>query len=84
MVYEYSVEIDKYSATSLVNCLKNLENEIPDFDEWRFIINSGGIDYGIYLNFNLRDKEIEISNQPRGEGNDYLDDVIDALSEDEE
>lgn len=84
MVYEYSVEIDKYSATSLVDCLKNLEKEIPDFDEWRFIINGGGIDYGIYLNFNLRDKEIEICNQPRGEGNDYLDDVIDALSEDEE
>ncbi len=77
----FSVEIDKYSATSLTWCLRKLENNIPNFDEWRFFVNAGGIDYGIYLNIDTDKQEIEICNQPKGEGNDYLDDVIACLKE---
>ena len=81
----FSIEVDKYSATSLVYCLNELQNNISDFDEWRIVINAGGIDYGIYLNINTDRQKIEISNQPNGDGSDSLYDVIEYLeSENEE
>lgn len=80
----FSVEVDRYSAASLVYCLNELQNNI-DPDEWRIFINAGGIDYGIYLNINTDRKEIEICNQPDGDGSDSLHDVIEYLeSENEE
>lgn len=81
----FSVEVDRYSATSLVYCLNKLQKNIYDMDEWRIVINAGGINYGIYLNINTDRQEIEISNQPNGDGSDSLDDVIEYLeSENEE
>lgn len=80
----FSVEVDRYSATSLVYCLNELQNNIYDPDEWRIVINAGGIDYGIYLNINTDRKEIEISNQPDGEGSDFLCDVIEYLENENE
>ena len=82
----YSIEIDKYNPTALTHCLRKLENAIPDYEyDWRIVINAGGIDYGIYLNININEKEIEICNQPRhGEGDDYLDDVLELFEEEEE
>lgn len=80
----YSIEIDKYNPTALTYCLKKLENAIPDYEyDWRIVINAGGIDYGIYLNINISEKEIEICNQPKGEGDDYLDDVLELFEEEE-
>lgn len=83
MKNNYSVEVDRYGE-ALVWCLKKLTNNIPDLENWRFSANAGGIDYGIYLNINIEEKEIEISNQPRGEGNDYLDDVLQCFEEEDE
>ena len=82
----FSVEVDKYDATALTHSLNALEEGIPDFAwGWRIFANGGGIDYGIFLNFNINEKEIEICNQPRdGEGNDMLEDVFDALGNEEE
>ena len=76
----FSVEVYRYGE-ALAWCLKKLTNNIPDLDDWRFSVNAGGIDYGIYLNIDTDEKEIEICNQPRGEGSDYLDDVIACLEE---
>lgn len=76
----YSIEIDKYNPTALTYCLRKLENAIPDYEyDWRIVINAGGIDYGIYLNIDISEKEIEICNQPKGEGDDYLDDVLELF-----
>ena len=83
-MYDYSVEIDKYNPEALIHCLQKLQYGIPDFSEWRFTINAGGIDYGIYLNFDIENKEIEICNQPQGRGEDYLDDVLELFEEEEE
>lgn len=81
----YSIEIDKYNPTALTHCLRELENAIPDYEyDWRIVINAGGIDYGIYLNININEKEIEICNQPKGEGDDYLDDVLELFKEEED
>lgn len=81
----YSIEIDKYNPTALTHCLKKLENAIPDYEyDWRIVINAGGIDCGIYLNINISEKEIEICNQPEGEGDDYLDDVIEYFEDEDE
>ena len=81
----FSIEVDRYSAASLVYCLNKLQNNIYNPDEWRIIINAGGIDCGIYLNINTDREEIEISNQPDGDRSDSLHDVIEYLeSENEE
>ena len=78
----FSVEIDR-SPVSVAHCLRRLEEAIPDFDyDWEVTVNSGGIDYGVYFNIDINKKEIEINNQPVGDGDDYLDDVI-ACFEDE-
>lgn len=76
----FSVNVDRYGE-ALVWCLRKLTNNIPNLDDWRFSVNAGGIDYGIYLNIYTDKEEIEICNQPKGEGNDYLDDVIAYLEE---
>lgn len=81
----FSVEVDKYNPTALTYCLKKLENEIPDYEyDWRILINAGGIDYGIYLNVDVIGKTITICNQPEGDGDDYLDDIIEYFAESEE
>lgn len=76
----YSVDINR-SVDSVAYCLNMLNSEVDMWD-WRISINAGGIDYGIYFNFDLEDKELEISNQPfyKTETVD-LEDVIDAINE---
>lgn len=79
----YSVDINR-SVDSVAYCLNRLNNEVDMWD-WRISINAGGIEYGIYLNFDLEDKELEISNQPfYGIETTDLDEVIDAINENEE
>jgi hypothetical protein len=76
----YSVEINR-SVDSVAYCLNMLNNEV-DLWDWRISINAGGIDYGIYFNFDLEDKELEISNQPYYKvETSYLEEVIDAINE---
>ena len=78
----YSVEIDN-NPTALMHTLKKMEEGIPDFDwDWRLIVNSGGIDYGVYLNVDIDRREIEICNQPRhGDGEDTLDDILENFED---
>lgn len=76
----YSVEINR-SVDSVAYCLNMLNSEV-DLWDWRISINAGGIDYGVYFNFDLEDKELEISNQPfYGTETVYLEEVIDAINE---
>lgn len=81
----YTVDIER-SIDSLTNCLKRVNNGIEDIWEWRVSINAGGIDDGIFFNFNVKEKELEICNQP-GYGYDdsyYLDEIIDIINENTE
>lgn len=78
----YSVEIDR-SIDALTHCMNKVNSNIDPWD-WRISINGGGIDYGIYFNFNLERKELEISNQPRYDESFYLDDIIDMINGEEE
>ena len=81
----YSVEVDKYNPTALIYCLQKLANGIPDFDwDWRVYVNAGGIDYGIYLNVDIARKEITICNQPNGNGDNTIDDILAEFEEEEE
>lgn len=80
----FTVEVDKYNPVALIHCLKRFENAINDFEyDWRIYINAGGIDYGIYLNIDTEQKEIEISNgstiHTDLDRDNYLDDVIDYI-----
>ena len=80
----YSVKIDRYNVFELVNALKRLADEIEDFEyDWYTYINSGGIDYGIFLNINIDKKEVAICNQAnyRNEAYDTIDDVIRAVKD---
>lgn len=78
----YSVEIDR-SIDSLAHCMNKVNKNIDSWD-WTVEINAGGINYGIYFNFDLDRKELEICNQPRYDDSYYLDDIIDMINEDEE
>ena len=49
-------------------------------------INAGGIDYGIYFNFDIDKKELEICNQPSLDADDSLNlnEIIEIINEYEE
>ena len=82
MKHRFSVEVDKYNPVALAYCLNRLQEEIPYFEiDWGIKINAGGIDYGTYMNIDIANMEIELSNQPDGDGDDMLDDVINAVME---
>ena len=76
----YSVDINR-SVDSVAYCLNMLNNEVDMWD-WRISINAGGIDYGVYFNFDIEKKELEICNQPfYGMETTDLDEVIEAINE---
>ena len=79
----FSVEVDKYNPLALAHCLQKLGEAISDFEyDWRLTANGGGIDYGVFLNIDVEEKEIEICNQPEygSDGDDMLEDVIEAVN----
>ena len=80
----YTVDIEQ-SIDALANCLRRVQNGIDDIWDWNISI-AGGTDYGIYFNFDIEEKQLEISNQP-GYGYDdsyYLDEIIDMINENTE
>ena len=81
----YTVDIERI-IDSLAYCLNKVNREIDNSDDWKVIINAGGIDYGIYFNFDLERKELEICNQPGYEYDDslYLEEIIDLINEEED
>ena len=78
---KYTVDIEA-SVDALANCLRRVNN-IINIDEWNVSVNAGGINYGIYFNFNVDEKELEICNCPARGYDDsyYLDDIIDMINE---
>ena len=76
----YSVDVER-SIESLTHCLKRINNGINDIWDWRISANGGGIDYGIYLNFDIDNKELEICNQPRYKEDFGLDEIIDIIND---
>lgn len=79
---QYSVQIDR-SVDALSNCLRRVSVYVEDIYEWKLTINASGIDYGIYFNFDIEAKELEISNCPEYDESLYLDDIIDLINGDE-
>ena len=82
---KYTVDIDR-SMDALAHCMQKVNNEIEDIWDWRVSINAGGIDYGIYFNFDLERKELEISNAPSYGFDDSLglDEIIEEINGNEE
>lgn len=83
-----SLIVDKYDPTSLIVYLNKLKKGIKGFkNNWRIFINGGGIDYGIFLNIDIENHEIEICNQNRyGSSDGYnaednIDEVLDIIAE---
>lgn len=79
----YTTDIEN-TVDSLIYCLKMVSQGIDNIYEWRISINAGGIDYGVYFNFDSDERVLEICNCP----NDYadytdmgLDEIIDAINE---
>ena len=60
---QYSVQIAR-SVDALSNCLRRVSIYVEDIWKWKLTINAGGIDYGVYFNFDIDAKELEISNRP--------------------
>lgn len=76
---KYSVEIER-SIESFTDCIERVRNGINDMWDWRININAGGIDYGIYFNFDIENKELEICNQPKYNEELYLNEIIDEIN----
>lgn len=79
---QYSVQIDR-SVDALSNCLRRVSVYVEDIYKWKLTINASGIDYGVYFNFDIEAKELEISNCPEYDESLYLDDIIDLINGDE-
>lgn len=81
---KYSVDIER-SMDALAYCMQKVNNGINNICDWRISINAGGIDYGIYFNFDTERKSLEICNQPDMGADDsfYLDEIIEAINEEE-
>ena len=77
----YTVDVER-SVDALAYCLKQI-TRINNIDDWYVSVNAGGIDYGIYINFNVDSREIEICNQPERGAEDsyYLEEIIDMINE---
>ena len=82
---KYSVDIAR-DIDSLATCLQRVKNGINNLYNWRISINAGGIDYGIYFNFDINNKELEISNQPDmiAEDSLCLDEIIEIINNTDE
>ena len=82
---KYTVDIDR-SMDALAHYMQKANNGIEDIWDWRVSINAGGIDYGIYFNFDIERKELEICNQPSCGYDDSLglDEIIEEINENEE
>ena len=77
---KYTIDIDRSSEALSESMMK--ASEIYHMDEWKVSINAGGIDYGIYFNFDLESRELEISNQ-RGYNYDdslLLEEIIEKIN----
>lgn len=82
---KYSVDIAR-DIDSLTICMQRVNNGINNIYDWRVSINAGGIDYGIYFNFDIDRKELEISNQPNEIAIDSLclDEIIEIINNENE
>lgn len=82
---KYSVDIAR-DIDSLATCIQRVNNGINNVYDWRISINAGGIDYGIYFNFDINNKELEISNQPDmiAEDSLCLDEIIEIINNTDE
>ena len=82
---KYSVDITR-DMDSLASCMQRVNNGINDISDWHISINAGGIDFGIYFNFDDERKYLEISNQPDMSADDSLclDEIIEEINGEEE
>ena len=82
---KYSIDIAR-DIDSLATCIQRVNNGINNVYDWRISINAGGIDYGIYFNFDIDRKELEISNQPDMivENSLCLDEIIEIINNTDE
>jgi len=76
----YTTDIEN-TVDSLIYCLKKVQNGLDDIYDWRVSINAGGIDYGVYFNFDSDERVLEISNCPNDYA-DYTDMYLDEIIED--
>lgn len=79
---KYSVEIEN-TVDSVAYCFNKLKKN-TDMWDWKVTVNAGGINYGMYFNFDFDNKELEICNEPCTDNQSYLDDIIDMINDDEE
>lgn len=82
---KYSVDIAR-DMDSLAYCMQKVNNGINDISDWHISINAGGIDYGIYFNFDVERKTLEICNQPDMCADDSLSlsEIIEEINGEEE
>ena len=75
----YSVNINR-NIEDLAHCIQWINENINNIWSWRVSINAGGIDYGIYFNFDIENKEFEICNQPRYNESFGLSEIIEKIN----
>lgn len=75
----YSVKIER-DIDSCAYCFNELTT-INNMYDWDVRVYAGGIDYGIYLNFDIKNKQLDICNQARYSELYSLDEIIDIIND---
>lgn len=79
---KYSVDVEN-TVDALAYCFEKLNSDVDMWD-WNVTVNTGGVNYGMYLNFDFNNRELEISNEPCVEDTCCLDDIIEVMNGEEE
>jgi hypothetical protein len=77
---KYSVDINR-NIGDFAHCLQWVNENVNNIWDWRISVNAGGIDYGIYFNFDIKNKELEICNQPQYDESLGLAEIIEEINE---
>lgn len=79
---KYSIDVENlYSLAYVLNELNDCICGLDYAENWDVNVNAGGIDYGIYINVDIDRRSITICNQPNGNEDFGLEDVIEFIEE---
>ena len=78
----YSVNVDS-SLSAFAHCIQKVNNGICNVEDWEVTIDTT-VNYGIYFNFDLEEKTLEITSNSLYKELDSLDEIIEIINKEYE